>query len=174
VKRLLLLRHAKAVPGGPRIDDHARGLAERGKVDAPAMGRYMLRHELVPELVLASTSRRTVETAELAFASFRKPPAMEYLESLYLAEADAIVSIIRRVPRTERCICIVGHNPGLEACASSLARQPIRRKERDHFEAIEEKFPTCALAVLDFEVAQWRAVAPRTGVLSDFVRPRDL
>jgi phosphohistidine phosphatase len=36
------------------------------------------------------------------------------------------------------------------------------------------KFPTCALAVLDFEIEAWKAVAPGTGDLVDFVRPRDL
>jgi phosphohistidine phosphatase len=174
VKRLLLLRHAKAVPGGPKIDDHARELADRGRSDAPAMGRYMMQHDFWPELVLASTSARTVETTELAFAAFAPVPAKEYLDALYLAEPESILSIVRRVPRKQDCVCVVGHNPGLEACASLLAREPLRRKERDYFEAIEEKFPTCALAVMDFDASQWRSVEPGSGKLVDFVRPRDL
>jgi len=174
VKRLLLLRHAKAVPGGPKIDDHARALAERGRRDAPAMGRYMVKHVLRPELVLSSTSKRTVETSELAFGEFVKKPETEYLEALYLAEPEAIFSIVRRVPRKQNTVCVVGHNPGLEVAASLLAREPVRRTERDYFDAIEEKFPTCALAVLDFDVAQWRSIEPGAGALIDFVRPKDL
>ena len=46
---------------------------------------------------------------------------------------------------------LVGHNPGLEALAALLAREPVRRKERARHEALEEKFPTCALAILDFD-----------------------
>ena len=69
---------------------------------------------------------------------------------------------------------IVGHNPGLEACATLLAREPVRRKERARHEALEEKFPTCALAMLDFDVGRWRDVAQGTGKLVDFVRPKDL
>ena len=49
-----------------------------------------------------------------------------------------------------------------------------KRKERDRFDMIEEKFPTAALAVLDFDVDRWRDIAPGTGALVDFVRPRDL
>lgn len=162
------------MPGGPRIDDHARALAERGRSDAPAMGHYMMRQGLVPQLVLASDSKRTEETAELAFEAFKKPPKTAYLDALYLAEAEAVIAIVRRVPRKEDCICVVGHNPGLEATASVLAREPLRRKERDYFDAIEEKFPTGALAVLDFDVPQWRAIEPGTGALIDFVRPKDL
>ena len=174
MKRLLLLRHAKAVPGGPKIDDHTRALSERGRQDAPAIGRYMAKHELEPDLVLSSTSKRTIETAELVFEPFRRKPETEYLEALYLAEPEAILSIVRRVPRKQACVCIVGHNPGLEVAASLLAREPVRRKERARHEALEEKFPTCALAILDFDVGRWRDVAPGTGKLVDFVRPKDL
>lgn len=174
MKRLLLLRHAKAVPGGPKVDDHSRALAERGRRDAPAVGRYMARHHLRPDLILSSTSKRTVETSELVFGEFTKRPETEYLEALYLAEPEAIFSIVRRVPRKQDTLCIVGHNPGLEVAASLLAREPVRRKERDYFDAIEEKFPTCALVVLDFDVGQWRSIEPGAGALMDFVRPRDL
>ena len=174
MKRLLLLRHAKAVPGGPKIDDHSRALADRGRRDAPAMGQYMVKHLLRPDLVLSSTSKRTIETSALAFDEFTRRPETEYLEALYLAEPEAILSIARRVPRKQDTLCIVGHNPGLEVMASLLAREPVRRKERDYFDAIEEKFPTCALAVLDFDVGQWRSIEPGQGALMDFVRPKDL
>jgi phosphohistidine phosphatase len=162
------------MPGGPKIDDHSRALADRGRRDAPAMGRYMVKHHLQPDLVLSSTSKRTIETSELAFAEFAKRPETEYLEALYLAEPEAIFSIVRRVPRKQDILCVVGHNPGLEVAASVLAREPVRRKERDYFDAIEEKFPTCALAVLDFDVGQWRSLEAGTGALMDFVRPKDL
>jgi len=67
-----------------------------------------------------------------------------------------------------------GRNPGLEATAALLAREPVRRKERARHEALEEKFPTCALAILDFDVGRWRDVVQGTGKLVDFVRPKDL
>jgi phosphohistidine phosphatase len=36
------------------------------------------------------------------------------------------------------------------------------------------KFPTAALAVIEFEVDRWDQVAPGTGRLRAFVRPKDL
>ena len=39
---------------------------------------------------------------------------------------------------------------------------------------LEEKFPTAALAVLDFDIERWRDIQPGEGELVDFVRPRDL
>ena len=80
-----------------------------------------------------------------------------------------------RARRTRsKTLLVVGHNPGMEQFATLLAREPVKRKERDRFDLIEEKFPTAALAVLDFDVSRWRDVAAGQGALIDFVRPRDL
>jgi phosphohistidine phosphatase len=85
-----------------------------------------------------------------------------------------MLAVIRSARATVTTLLVVGHNPGMEQLATSLSRQPVKRKERDRFDSLEEKFPTSALAVLDFEVARWRDVAPGRGELIDFVRPRDL
>jgi phosphohistidine phosphatase len=174
VKRLLLLRHAKTVPQAPGIDDHERELMARGREDAPKLGRYIQKSGYAPDLILASTSRRTVETVELVTDEFPGTQRIDYLEALYLAEPEVILSIVRLAPDTVKSLLVVGHNPGMEQIATHLAREPVKRKEKGRFDLIEEKFPTAALAVLDFEVARWRDVAPGEGALKDFVRPRDL
>jgi len=69
---------------------------------------------------------------------------------------------------------VIGHNPGLEELAAILAREPVRRKERERRDELEEKFPTAALAVLDFDADRWREITPGEGKLIDFVRPKDL
>ena len=70
--------------------------------------------------------------------------------------------------------CLLGQQPGNADAAAVLAREPVRRKERARHEALEEKFPTCALAILDFDVGRWRDVGQGGGKLVDFVRPKDL
>ncbi len=69
---------------------------------------------------------------------------------------------------------VVGHNPGMEEAAQLLAREPVRRKELGAARGAGEKFPTCALATLDFDVGRWRDVMQGTGRLVEFVRPKDL
>ena len=91
-----------------------------------------------------------------------------------VAERGRVISAFRAIGRPGLAVVLVGHNPGLEALATLLAREPVRRKERARHEALEEKFPTCALAIMDFDVGRWRDVAPGTGKLVDFVRPKDL
>ena len=174
MKRLLLLRHAKTEPAGSEIEDHQRKLLERGRLDAPAIGKYLAERKYFPDLILSSTARRTVETVELVVEQLPRRQHIDYVDQLYLVGWRAMLAVIRTVREPVATLLVVGHNPGMEQLATELSRQPVKRKERDRFDLIEEKFPTCAVAVLDFNVARWRDVAPARGELIDFVRPRDL
>ena len=170
----MLLRHAKTEPLGSGAEDHERQLTTRGREDCDAIGKYMARLKYAPELMLASTSSRTAETVERFVVNLPKTPQTELLDSLYLAEAREMLAVVRGVPDKVKTLMLVGHNPGMEELATSLAREPVKRKERSRIDLIEEKFPTCARAVLDFSVPRWREIAAGQGELIDFVRPRDL
>jgi phosphohistidine phosphatase len=172
MKRLYLLRHAKAVPADPALDDHARELTVRGMHDAGAMARYLRKNGFIPDLMLISTSARTSQTADLVLREMNAKA--DYRETLYLAEAGKILSLVQGAPQSAESVMVVGHNPGLEDLASLLAREPVRHKERHRRDVLEEKFPTAALAVLDFDVEKWRDICPGEGKLRDFVRPKDL
>jgi phosphohistidine phosphatase len=172
MKRLYLLRHAKAVTADPALDDHARELTVRGMHDASAVARYVRKNGFEPQLLLASTSARTRQTAELVLREIEAE--VEYRETLYLAQPGKILAQIQAAPQGISDLMVIGHNPGLEELATRLAREPVRRKERARRDVLEEKFPTAALAVLDFDIAKWREIIPGEGKLADFVRPKDL
>ena len=172
MKRLLLLRHAKAERGG--ADDLKRVLEKRGVKDSASMGRFLREDVYIPELILSSPSTRTRQTLEHLLPELGGEPRVEYLTELYLAEPEVILSLIRRAPDKTGSLMIVGHNPGLEQCALALASVPLERKLRKRYDAMDEKFPTCALAVIDFPTGLWRDVVPGLGELDAFVRPKDL
>ena len=172
MKRLFLLRHAKAVPAESGVEDFERTLMLSGMQDAGAMARYLHKSDYAVDLILSSSAARTAQTTELVVQQLECE--VEYRDALYLAEPAKILAAISGAPVAVPSLMMVGHNPGLEALATLLAREPVRRKERARHEALEEKFPTCALAILDFDVGRWRDIAPGTGKLVDFVRPKDL
>lgn len=164
VKRLFLLRHAKAAAAAPGQEDFDRPLTSRGEADAGRMARYLAKRDYAPALVLASSSRRTLQTAQAALPG----AAFQTLETLYLAPATRLLGIVHAAPARARSLMLIGHNPGLEDLATLLsARAPSRA-------TWEEKFPTCALAVLDFDGAHWNDVRAGAGILADFVRAQDL
>ncbi len=174
MKRLYILRHAKAAPGEPGQDDHARALTVRGVADAEAIARYLRKCGAHIDRVLISSSARTVQTADLILRELEPPPRADYRDELYLAQPGRIFRMLQSLPGHIEAVMVVGHNPGLEELAALLAREPVRRKERARRSVLEEKFPTAALAVLEFEVERWRDIRPDEGKLADFVRPKDL
>ena len=174
MKRLLILRHAKAVPGDARTDDHERPLSPRGQGDASLMGAEMHHRLYIPDLVLCSTSRRTVETWERVAPEFDTPPKAQFVASLYHAAPKAILKLVQSVDDSVESLCIVGHNPGLEEFSAAMVHSPQSKSERENVEHMRDKFPTGALAVFDFDIARWREIEPATGEFADFIRPKDL
>lgn len=166
---LYLFRHAKSAWDDPSLADFDRPLAPRGERAAPAMAAYMKAQGLQPDLVLCSAARRTRDTWALMAGTLGQPRTT-YIEEIYEAEASALVTAIRRAPAAARRLMLIGHNPGLEDLASHL----IGSGERTQREDLAEKFPTAALAVIDFDIETWRDLAPATGRLTLFMIPKRL
>lgn len=167
MKRLLLLRHAKSdYPAG--VSDHERPLAPRGQRDAPRMGREIARRGLLPDHVIASTARRTRETLGLLEGSLGQH-TLHFERAIYEAPSEAILRVIRAVAPEVRTLMIVGHNPGLEQVAAFLTRGAGTVAD-----PLSGKFPTGALAVLDFEVEDWAQIAGHQANLHLFLAPKML
>ena len=172
MKRLILLRHAKSLQD-EAIKDKDRPLNARGRRDAPRMGSYMHHKRYLPQLALCSSARRTVETWELVGPELDAAVPSRFPDALYLASAATIANLARAADDTLSVLLVIGHNPGLEECAQALARKPESATEGAFDAALRTKFPTCALAVLDFDTA-WSGIAAASGMLVDFARPKDL
>jgi phosphohistidine phosphatase len=172
MRRLLLLRHAKAVQDSGE-DDFARALNERGHRDSALMGHALDTHGYIPDFVACSSSRRTKETWELLSLELARVPKVEFTKELYLASPRNIIAAVQNTNEGVKTLMLVGHNPGVKEAAVHLARRPASKAEAKKLEDMREKFPTCALAVLDFDVEHWSDVTG-AGILLEFIRPRDL
>jgi len=167
--RLMLLRHAKSAWDDPGLADHERSLNARGRDAAPRMAAYMRAEGLVPDRAVVSSSRRTRETWALLSAELPFVPSVVIEERIYEASPDALLAVVRETPDEARRLLVVGHNPGLQLLALILARRDMTEARR----SLTKKFPTAALAVLDFHAAQgWSEIFPDTGVIERFVTPK--
>jgi phosphohistidine phosphatase len=121
MKRLLLLRHAKAVPATEPLVDVDRPLAERGERDARRIGERLRDQRLRPTLILASPAARALRTAQLVAGAIDYPrDAIALDRRLYLAEPAAIVEIIGAQDAGVETLLVVGHNPGLTELVHGL------------------------------------------------------
>ena len=170
MKTLYLLRHAKAAPYAASGEDHDRPLSDKGRLRAGLIADYMQRAGLDPQIVLTSTSLRTLETVEELKPAL--PPAVQIkaLPQLYLADARDILNEIWSLDDSESQALLVGHNPGFHELAFSLAGPG----NRDLMEKLSMKFPTAAFAALSFEADAWSDIDPGKGHLDRLVFPSDL
>jgi phosphohistidine phosphatase len=170
MRRLMLLRHAKSDRTQPGLRDHDRPLNERGRAAVPRIGAYMARHRLMPGRVVVSSSARTRETWALLAAAFAKRPPAVFEGRIYEAGPEAILEVIGETPAKIRSLLVIGHNPGLQVLALTLVGTGDAEARR----RLAEKFPTGALAVIDFKLDDWRRLGPSTGALERFIAPREL
>lgn len=171
---LLLFRHAKAEPGAFSVPDVDRSLTERGRADAPRIGAWIAAHDLVPDLIVCSPSRRTRETLALAVPAFGRDVETAFEPAIYESTATRLLTVVRRTPARVQRLMLVGHNPGMEELAKDLAGTADATAE----DRLYKKYPTAGLAVLTFPrlsgIDAWPKVTGRTATLDAFIAPRYL
>jgi phosphohistidine phosphatase len=165
-RRLVLIRHAKAArPFG--VPDEDRPLTGRGRRDAQAAGRWFAAEGPRPDLTLCSTAVRTRHTWEIVCRSL-KPVPTRYLPEVYDADGDDLVGLAVGAPESVKTLVVVGHEPTISVTALTLAG---RRSDRRALEALADKFPTSAIAVLRFD-GPWSKLRPGKTALETFTVPR--
>lgn len=161
MKTLLLIRHAKSSHDDPRVTDHDRPLNERGRSEAPEIGKYLLRRSLVPEQVLSSSAQRARETAGHLATTCGYAGEVDVRRELYLAAPDNFIRVLRTLDEHVRCVAVVAHNPGLEEYASQLVDRYVT-------------MPTSTVVEIELDLEAWSDLLPGTaGRLSGSWRPKD-
>lgn len=142
MKTLLLMRHAKSSWDNDRLADFERPLNERGRHDAPRMGKLLRSHDLVPDLIISSSAKRAASTAEIVAETVSYDGDIRLADDLYLAEPGQYVLLARQAPAEVDTLMFVGHNPGIEELVEWLTGEA-------------ERMPTAAVACVRLSIADW-------------------
>jgi len=176
-RKLVLFRHAKSA--WPDVPDHERPLARRGLAEAPMMGHWLRSAGCVPDRVLCSTARRARQTWQFAETGLGASPPVSYERGVYGASAAELLDLVRPAPAATRTLLVIGHDPGIKELALALAAAgpaddahtgavPAATLDR-----VRAKFPTAAIAVLEF-TGPWSRLGPGRARITSFVTPRDV
>ena len=163
MKRLLLLRHAEAVPSAH--DDHARALSARGKIEAAGVGRVIAASGWTPGCALVSDARRARETFETL--GLQPTLTLALTPVLYNAAPETIIAALATTAPQVACQLAVGHNPGIALAARALAA----RGATGDLARLANAFPTAGLAVVRFDIEDWAAIADAPGELEALLWP---
>jgi phosphohistidine phosphatase len=130
------------------------------------LAEYLKVNAIQPEVVLCSSSRRTLETLEGIGIGGRH--VIEH--GLYGASADELVARLRQVGDEVKSVMVIGHNPTMQTLVLRLASAARRA---DELAQVRAKFPTGALATLSLK-SPWCELRPGRAQLTAFVRPKAL
>ena len=162
---LILTRHAKSAWDDPTLDDFDRTLNGRGRKSAVAIGDWLVKNGALPDLVLVSGARRTVETWSRMASAFPATATMQSAPALYHGSASTILNVLRA--QTARTIMLIGHNPGIGEFAGQILIQPVNHPRF-------ADYPTAATTLIRFDVGNWSEIGWNCGQPEGFAIPREL
>jgi len=154
MKRVIIVRHAKAVPYGYE-NDFERDLTERGETDADKLGKELKKMGVQADVIISSPAKRALKTARI-FAEnlgFEKSRIQEIPDIYDGLTTSGFLHLIHQLPQSAETVFFFGHNPGFHYLATNIS------------ENFRGDMPTCSTVVIGFEVDSWKNVEARKGKL---------
>jgi phosphohistidine phosphatase len=121
--------------------------------------------------VISSPAVRCTETLDALWEGYGEILHPNWDRRIYLASGATLLDVVQDLPDDVSSVLLCGHNPGLEDLILMLVPDVAGDSLRDEVEA---KFPTAAVAELQFDADSWSAVGSRKGRFTRMIRPRDL
>ncbi len=144
MKTIFLVRHAKSSWEDYSLKDIERPLNERGRRDAPFMGKLMLGKEQVPDLIISSPAKRALTTARIFAEQLGKPKEeVQVIDEIYEAYTTEILYIINALDDRYASIALFGHNPTMTDIANVFGEEYI------------PNVPTCAIVKIVSSATTW-------------------
>ncbi|MGD8214843.1 SixA phosphatase family protein [Aestuariimicrobium sp. Y1814] len=155
MKRLFLMRHAKAEQWGP-AGDKSRPLNDRGRRDSREQGARL--REAGIDLALVSSAVRTTQT----FTELGLDCRVEYMDALYDTDVETMRQRIGEIEDDVTGLLVVGHAPTIPALAAELLSVTQPRAADD----LQCHYPTATVTAFEVE-GPWDELGQHTVTLID-------
>ena len=162
-KTLYLVRHAKSSWKDSSLSDRDRPLNKRGRRSAPDMGSRMANQGHRPDLIVSSPAKRAITTARM-IALEVDYDLMDIVtdENLYFSGISGMANVLQDIDDRYQKVMMVGHNPTITGLMNTLGDKSVAN------------MPTCAIAVIGFDIASWVDLYSTGGELLDYDFPKSV
>ena len=140
--------------------DFDRPLNDRGKDEAPAMGKRLKKMGISPDLIISSSAKRTRQTAKrIAGEVGYDADDIKWEEKLYHCTPSVFEEVIYGIPDRVKTVFIVAHNPGITDFVNQLSP-----------DFVIDNMPTCGIAGAEVDAKEWNsfATAKRKVILYEY------
>lgn len=161
MKVIYLIRHAKSSWDNPALSDFNRTLNERGKANAPLMGKMLVKENAVIDCLISSPAKRTTETSLILCNELNYHlDNIVFDERIYEASLKTLVNVVNEIPNQFNSVAIVGHNPAISHLFNYLTDEDLQH------------FPTCGIGKIELEINQWSEIVKGIGRKIFFIYPK--
>ena len=150
-RRLIVMRHAKSSWKETGINDHDRPLNKRGLRDAPRIADAIHDRGWTPDLILVSSSKRTLQTLSQMSNRFEGVQS-EIRTEIYHATVNDLLLVLEDMAQ-EGTTMVLGHNPGSEILVNHLSGE-------------WHVMPTAAAVLLVESTGKWE--------IQEVIRPKEI
>ena len=164
LKTLYIIRHAKSSWDNLDLPDFDRPLNDRGKRDAPRMGKRLKERDVTLDLMLSSPARRALSTCKrIAKVLNYSKEKISTDKALYHATEDDILLVLKKINDHHTTVAIFGHNPGLTEFANALTGKMI------------SNIPTCGIVACQLKIDSWKDATWKNAefLFFDFPKSKD-
>lgn len=128
METLFLVRHASR--DDPSLSDREQPLDDRGRHDAPGIGKRRASRKVKPHLIVSSPALRALATVQLID------------DRLYASSADSLLAVVHALDNKLDGVMLCGHNPEFTDLAHRLSSEIT-------------DMPTCAVAEFRYDTKAW-------------------
>lgn len=159
MKTLYLIRHAKSDWSNIDLNDFDRPLNKRGKLDAKLMGKVLNELEIKPELIISSSSKRTVKTANKIAKDINYKKEILFIKELYHPSILSLEKELKQISNDINILFCFTHNP----CINEFAYKYLN---------IEDNIPTTGVVQFEFDIDNWEDINRKKVKKGIFIYPK--
>jgi len=163
MKKLVLVRHAKAVNNGQDISDFERSLVKEGRKASAKMASRLRKAGFQPDFMISSPANRALETAHIFAEAFDYPIQKILLRDI-IYEASSVepfIHLINELDVNIDNVIFFGHNPSVSEFAALLLGN------------FERSMPKSAVLEIAIDRVNWQDIQPGDGRLANFDIPKN-
>lgn len=156
MKKLFLIRHAKAEEGSFSKKDIYRNITPKGEGDALNKSLILSKFTQKIDLIISSDANRAFQTAEIFAKTYNYSADLIIKEHFIYKDYDPIdlLHYINQISNDVETVMIFGHNPNIAYAAAAFCNQHI------------PSFTTSCVASITFDSNNWQDATLNSGTLN--------
>ncbi len=158
-RKIYLIRHSYAEDSRGKRDVD-RKLTLEGQSTVRALGRYLIKQNFDPDIILCSSSVRTMETAvNLVEELEMNEGAVEYMDVIYNASVRELLEVLNTISNEHKSVAIIGHNPTITFFGEYLSGSIIGNMEPS------------GVVTIRVDKLKWNEISQGTGIFESYYHP---